>query len=138
MDLYVDVPENCVVEKIEKLRGFAAIKARDPQRMQQIAQQGGQKAQSLGKGHQFTREEVRRGGKSGGLKISMDRQHMSDIGRKGGSRPRPKKEVVLQEVNDFPTVITGLEYACVQVEDVKSFNISPEAPPMPIEDSVGL
>jgi uncharacterized protein len=64
--------------------GFAAIALRDPERMREIARKGGQTAQATGRGHRFTPEEVRAGGKKGGDTISQNLEHMSRIGKKGG------------------------------------------------------
>jgi general stress protein YciG len=61
--------------------GFASI---DPEKLKEIARQGGLMTQRLGKGHTFTPEEAREAGQKGGLAISRDRAHMAEIGRKGG------------------------------------------------------
>lgn len=62
-------------------RGFALL---SPDRRAEIAKLGGLKAQSTGRAHSFTHEEVVRGGRAGGIKVSANREHMRRIGSKGG------------------------------------------------------
>lgn len=62
-------------------RGFAAMD-REQQRM--IASKGGQAAHQKGTAHEFNSEEARRAGQKGGEVVSRNREHMADIGRKGG------------------------------------------------------
>jgi general stress protein YciG len=62
-------------------RGFASM----PDEMQrEIASKGGKAAHAKGTAHQFTSEEAREAGKKGGRKVSENREHMAEIGRKGG------------------------------------------------------
>jgi uncharacterized protein len=62
-------------------RGFATM---DPERVAEIASQGGKTAHKLGLAHEFTSESAKRAGSKGGKKVSQDREHMAEIGRKGG------------------------------------------------------
>lgn len=62
-------------------RGFAVMSA---ERHQQIARKGGQTAHQKGTAHQFDAEEARAAGRVGGIKVSQNRAHMAEIGRKGG------------------------------------------------------
>jgi general stress protein YciG len=62
-------------------RGFAAM---IPEKQREIARKGGVQAHKISKAHTFTSEEARAAGAKGGRKLATDRQHMSDIGRKGG------------------------------------------------------
>lgn len=62
-------------------RGFAAMD-RDKQR--EIASMGGRAAHEKGTAHEFTPEEAREAGRKGGEAVSRDRDHMAEIGRKGG------------------------------------------------------
>jgi uncharacterized protein len=62
-------------------RGFASM---DPQRQRQIAREGGKAAHVKGTAHEFTSEEARNAGRKGGETVSRDRDHMAEIGRKGG------------------------------------------------------
>ncbi len=62
-------------------RGFASM---DPNKQRAIASKGGRAAHAKGTAHRFTPEEAREAGRKGGLKVSQNRQHMAEIGRKGG------------------------------------------------------
>lgn len=61
-------------------RGFAAM---DPDKQRKIASQGGRAAHKQGVAHEFTSEEARVAGRKGGVTVSRDRRHMSQIGKKG-------------------------------------------------------
>lgn len=50
----------------KKLRGFALIKTRDPERMREIAAAGGKAAVACGKWHRFTTEQAKIAGALGG------------------------------------------------------------------------
>ena len=62
-------------------RGFAAM---DANQQREIASKGGQAAHQKGTAHEFDSEEARRAGQKGGEAVSRNREHMADIGRKGG------------------------------------------------------
>jgi uncharacterized protein len=62
-------------------RGFASM---DDDKQRKIASKGGKAAHDKGTAHEFDSEEAREAGRKGGETVSQDRQHMSDIGRKGG------------------------------------------------------
>lgn len=64
-------------------RGFASM---DRIRQKEIARMGGRASHEKGKAHQFTPEEARVAGRKGGETISQNRQHMAEIGRRGGMR----------------------------------------------------
>jgi general stress protein YciG len=67
-------------------RGFAAM---NQQMQRAIASKGGQAAHQKGTAHEFDSKEARLAGKKGGMAVSRDREHMAEIGRKGGeSRQR--------------------------------------------------
>jgi uncharacterized protein len=63
-------------------RGFASM---DAQKQKEIASKGGRAAHQQGTAHEFTPEEAREAGRKGGLAVSRDRAHMSQIGREGGT-----------------------------------------------------
>lgn len=64
----------------------------DPKKQREIARKGGIAAHEAGEAHEFTPEEARQAGAKGGAIVSADRNHMAEIGRKGGlSRARQKK-----------------------------------------------
>lgn len=62
-------------------RGFAAM---NEEQQREIASKGGQAAHQKGTAHEFDSEEARRAGQKGGEAVSRDREHMAEIGRKGG------------------------------------------------------
>ena len=68
-------------QKAPSKRGFAAM---DEATQRQIASKGGQAAHQKGTAHEFDSEEARRAGQKGGEAVSRDREHMAQIGRKGG------------------------------------------------------
>ena len=71
-------------------RGFASM---DPSKQREIASKGGRAAHQKGTAHEFTPDEARVAGRKGGEAVSLDRQHMSAIGREGGhSRGRARQE----------------------------------------------
>jgi len=66
-------------------RGFASM---DPERQRAIASEGGKAAHIKGTAHEFNSEEARMAGRKGGERISRNREHMAEIGRKGGRASR--------------------------------------------------
>src|SRR5215216_7760822 len=76
-----------------KNRGFASM---DQHRQREIARKGGRAAHEKGKAHEFTPDEARAAGRKGGEKVSVNRKHMAEIGRRGGkssaARRRPQDE----------------------------------------------
>jgi general stress protein YciG len=66
-------------------RGFAGLEIN---RRREIASKGGMAAHQKGTAHTFTSDEAREAGKKGGEAVSRDRQHMAEIGRKGGAATR--------------------------------------------------
>lgn len=64
-----------------KNRGFASM---DAHRQREIARKGGRAAHEKGKAHEFTPDEARAAGRKGGEKVSVNRRHMAEIGRRGG------------------------------------------------------
>ncbi|BAY11009.1 KGG domain-containing protein [Calothrix sp. NIES-2098] len=62
-------------------RGFASM---DEDKQREIASKGGHAAHEKGTAHEFTSEEAREAGRKGGETVSQDREHMAEIGSKGG------------------------------------------------------
>lgn len=62
-------------------RGFAAM---DQNKQRDIASAGGRAAHEKGTAHEFDSEEARIAGRKGGEVVSENREHMAEIGRKGG------------------------------------------------------
>ena len=55
-----------------------------PERQREIAASGGRAAHQKGTAHEFTTDEARRAGRKGGQSVSRNREHMANIGRRGG------------------------------------------------------
>lgn len=66
-------------------RGFAAM---DPQAQRSIASAGGRAAHQSGNAHEFDSGEAREAGRKGGARVSQNREHMREIGRRGGMASR--------------------------------------------------
>ncbi len=69
-------------------RGFAAM---DATRQREIASRGGRAAHERGNAHTFDSEQARQAGRRGGAAVSRDRQHMAEIGARGGRSPRSNR-----------------------------------------------
>jgi uncharacterized protein len=69
------------METSTRNRGFASMAA---EKQREIARKGGRAAHEKGKAHEFTTDEARMAGRKGGEKVSVDRNHMAEIGRRGG------------------------------------------------------
>lgn len=66
-------------------RGFASM---DPAKQREIASRGGKMAHAKGTAHEWSSDEAKHAGKRGGETVARDRQHMSEIGRRGGMKRR--------------------------------------------------
>jgi len=64
-------------------RGFAGM---SEQRQRAIAAEGGRAAHKQGTAHEFSPVEARKAGQKGGETVSRNRNHMAEIGRRGGER----------------------------------------------------
>jgi general stress protein YciG len=64
-------------------RGFAGM---SDQRQREIAAEGGRAAHQQGTAHEFSAAEARKAGQKGGEAVSRNRNHMAEIGRRGGER----------------------------------------------------
>jgi len=62
-------------------RGFASM---DDDKQREIASKGGKAAHESGNAHEFNSQEAREAGRKGGEAVSEDREHMAEIGAKGG------------------------------------------------------
>lgn len=62
-------------------RGFASMTRA---KVRAIASKGGRAAHQKGTAHEFNSEEARMAGQKGGRAISRNREHMSQIGERGG------------------------------------------------------
>jgi general stress protein YciG len=78
-------------------RGFAAM---SPEQRRAIAAKGGKTAHEKGKAFKFDSEKAREAGKIGGRSVSGNKDHMAEIGRKGGEASAKAKGytvIVLKE-----------------------------------------
>jgi general stress protein YciG len=62
-------------------RGFGSM---DADKQREIAAKGGKAAHDLGRAHEFSAAEAQEAGRKGGEKVSQNREHMAEIGRRGG------------------------------------------------------
>src|SRR5687768_17836227 len=69
-------------------RGFASM---DSEKQREIARKGGRAAHAKGTAHEFTPDEARAAGRKGGEAVSRNREHMAEIGRRGGERRGAKR-----------------------------------------------
>jgi general stress protein YciG len=89
----------CLQKDRTSQRGFASM---DRARQREIARMGGRASHEKGKAHQFTPEEARAAGRKGGEMISRNRQHMAEIGRRGGMRRGQAAAARAQETSTTP------------------------------------
>jgi general stress protein YciG len=71
----------------------------DTHRQREIARKGGRAAHEKGKAHEFTPDEARAAGRKGGEKVSVNRKHMAEIGRRGGRSSAQRRRPDGQEGN---------------------------------------
>lgn len=69
-------------------RGFASM---SPEKRKEIASKGGKSAHKQGKAYKFDSQSASKAGKIGGKSVSENREHMAEIGRKGGENSSLKK-----------------------------------------------
>ena len=72
---------DAVKPRVKQRRGFAAM---DKEAHRELARSGGVAAHAAGMAHKFSSEEAREAGKKGGRTTSANREHMAEIGRRGG------------------------------------------------------
>ncbi len=86
-----------VKPRVKQRRGFAAM---DKEEHRELARSGGVAAHAAGMAHKFSSEQAREAGKIGGRTTSANREHMAEIGRRGGigkrghrkgQSPKPRK-----------------------------------------------
>jgi uncharacterized protein len=75
--------------KDRRTRGFASM---DSDKQKAIASKGGQAAHARGTAHEFSSQEAREAGRKGGAVVSRNREHMAEIGRKGGESRGARSE----------------------------------------------
>lgn len=82
-------------------RGFAAL---SPERMREVASQGGKAAHASGAAHRYTSAEARAAGQVGGRAHS--REHLAELGRLGGKAKRGTTHRKPAPKYCFETVLT--------------------------------
>jgi hypothetical protein len=80
-------------------RGFAGM---DPVRQREISSQGGRAAHEKGTAHEFDSAEARVAGRKGGEVVSQDRDHMAEIGSRGGLAAHSNRQRQGTTANDEP------------------------------------
>ena len=78
-------------------RGFASM---DREKQKEIARKGGRAAHAKGTAHEFTPDEARAAGRKGGEVVSRNRQHMAEIGRRGGERRGARRAAARSDSTD--------------------------------------
>ena len=76
---------DAVKPRVKQRRGFAAM---DKEEHRELARSGGVAAHAAGLAHKFSSEQAREAGKKGGKTTSANREHMAEIGRRGGHARR--------------------------------------------------
>jgi uncharacterized protein len=76
------------MESNKKKKGFASL---SPEKRKEIASKGGKAVHEKGNAHKFNSETARKAGKIGGKAVSENREHMANIGRKGGEASSASK-----------------------------------------------
>jgi general stress protein YciG len=89
-------------------RGFASM---DSHRQREIARKGGRAAHEKGKAHEFTSDEARAAGRKGGEKVSVNRKHMAEIGRRGGKSSAQRRRPGGAEPGESPQVLSSQQVA---------------------------
>ena len=82
------------METSTKNRGFASMAA---EKQREIARKGGRAAHEKGKAHEFTTDEARMAGRKGGEKVSVNRNHMAEIGRRGGRSSASRRRASMNQ-----------------------------------------
>jgi general stress protein YciG len=100
-------------------RGFAAMNA---QKQREIASKGGRAAHQKGTAHEFSSQEASAAGRKGGLSVSQNRAHMSEIGRQGG-RARSRAQA-MPEANQG-SVGNPAQFAGASTANAKSTSSMP-------------
>lgn len=80
-----------IVQAEKSRRGFASM---SQVRQREIARKGGITAQERGSAHRFSSEEAKQAGRKGGLAVSKNRNHMAEIGRRGGKARGQQQDTI--------------------------------------------
>lgn len=91
------------VTATKKPRGFAAL---SPERRAEIARSGGKAAQEKGVAHRWDSAKAREAGKKGGESVSRNREHMKEIGKKGGAVMAAKAADTVSSTSEETNLVT--------------------------------
>ena len=75
----------------------------DREKQREIARKGGRAAHEKGTAHEFTTDEARAAGRKGGERVSVNRDHMSRIGRLGGKHSAGRRQSSRHSHPDRPS-----------------------------------
>ena len=89
-------PESESAPRGRSNRGFASM---DRNKQREIASKGGRAAHEKGTAHEFDAGEARAAGRKGGVTVSKNREHMAEIGRRGGEARGANRAARLQSQN---------------------------------------
>lgn len=81
----------------------------DSTKQREIARKGGRAAHAKGTAHEFTPDEARAAGRKGGEAVSRNREHMAEIGRRGGERRGAKRAALRSQTTDTETTQPRIE-----------------------------
>jgi hypothetical protein len=112
---------------IKERRGFAAM-SQDKQR--EISSKGGKAAHVKGTAHEFNADEARRAGRLGGEAVSQDRNHMAQIGSRGGQirGQNAQNRLRTQDAHSAPAPTGAFATAHAQAEGGGAPSIADHAP----------
>ena len=88
-----DASEAQAPSRAKSNRGFASM---DRSKQKEIASKGGRAAHQKGTAHEFDSGEARSAGRKGGVTVSRNREHMAEIGRRGGEARGANRSARLQ------------------------------------------
>ena len=84
----------------------------DPEKHRQIARSAGRKAHQQGSAHEFTSSEAAAAGRLGGQQVSKNREHMREIGKRGGRRRSILAKLSGPAVQVFESLCAGKLVLC--------------------------
>lgn len=104
----------------------------DPEKHRQIARSAGRKAHQQGSAHEFTPSEAAAAGRLGGQQVSKNREHMREIGKRGGRRRSILAKLSGPAVQVFESLCAGNLLLC---QSDSAFILGPIAPGATVESA---
>ena len=102
-------------------------------KQREIARKGGRAAHEKGTAHEFTTDEARAAGRTGGERVSANREHMSRIGRLGGKSSAGRRAASAQPATtESDTSHPGMATASEEADrsDDRAGDMTPGRPAM--------